>query len=86
MAESAPAPTRISIDRTDSGFRPGLLAFPPERFKVLLDGAPVEGVITADSAEGVVIAYLRDDAGDWRYDADGLMRVQMEGAVEIRRG
>ncbi|MGU3387273.1 hypothetical protein ACLBYG_22375 [Methylobacterium sp. D53M] len=79
-------PNRISIDRDDLGFRPGLLAYPPERFKVLLDGAPVEGVITADVEAGMIIAYLRDDAGDWRFDADGLMRVQMDGQVEIRRG
>lgn len=77
---------RISIDRTDPGFCPGLFGTPaPERYVVSLDGVPQEGVVTADDATGTVIAYERDPDGGWIHAGGVVQRFVRTGTVTIER-
>ena len=77
---------RISIDRTDPGFCPGLFAGPvPERYTVTLDGVPQDGVVTADEDAGTVVAYERDPDGGWIHAGGVVQRFVRTGDVIITR-
>ena len=75
---------RLSIDRTDPGFRPAVVRH-EERYDVLLDGERIADVVTADEAEGLVLTYARDEEGGFRHRDGELVRVAHRGAVEIVR-
>ncbi|GEP00650.1 hypothetical protein [Methylobacterium haplocladii] len=74
---------RISINRGDPGFRPGILSGQPrERYDVFLDGVRLGAVVTADEDEGLVRVLIQDDDG-WRHQAGELVHEEMRGEVAI---
>lgn len=81
---------RLSVDRSDPRFRPGLTPDSAtgrvaEAYDVTLDGATVEFVITADEEEGMVLVLSRDEEGGFRHRDGALLREVHRGEVRIVR-
>ena len=83
MPDAAPGeglPTRVSVLRSDPGYRPDAW-----RYDAYLDGALVEYCLTADTNEGIAVAYVRDEKGCFIREGDTFRTVTWPGKVEIRR-
>lgn len=73
-------PTRLSADRDHCWFDD--LAF---RVKVLLNGEPLEDIITYDTVEGWVDVACRDDDGSLVMDGDMVVLDRYWGEVTVER-
>lgn len=77
---------RLSSDRADPGFLPALVGPAPRpRFDVTLDGELVQGVVTADEEEGLVVVHVRDEDGGFRHREGVVLREVHRGVVTITR-
>jgi hypothetical protein len=75
---------RVSVDPGD----PGEVTY--QEFKiagyevrVFLDGVEVQGCVTADEAEGLIIRHPRDEKGHPTITGDGFTRETLRGHVHI---
>ena len=70
---------RLSMNETDPAYDPanGI------RAKVLFDGEPVKGCMTADEEAGTIEVYLFDDAGRVVTNGDRAATEIRHGKVEI---
>ena len=71
---------RVSVDRFDPGF-----VRDPQRYDVIVNGAPIKHCITADEEAGIAIVVKLDERGKIVVDRsrESLAREMIEGEVKI---
>jgi hypothetical protein len=71
---------RLSVIKGDPGYSPHMFGA-----SVLLDGAEIKYVVTADEEAGYVVIYLRDSAGHFMFNGSrtGIVSKTIHGIVQI---
>lgn len=72
---------RVSCEKDDPGYKYWLKN---KQCRIFLNDIEVDSCIMADSDEGVIKRFVKDEIGNFVADGDGIKTEILKGKVEIR--